>query len=410
MDLTENIREGLRSIRSNMLRNALTVIIITLGITLLVGIQAAVDAIQASINESFSSLGANKFDIYRKGERGRFRGGGRDEKVYPVITYREALAFQENYDVDASVSLWAAVSDAAEVKYESKTSNPNSSVLGSDDRYPVIQGLNVESGRNFSQIEISNGADVAILGKSLSDFLFDKKDPIGESITALGRKFRVIGVLEEQGQVGSGGVDQMVLIPLNNARSLATRELSIRVSATINDPSAMEYAMGEATGLFRKVRQDDPGEEDSFEIRRSESLAARLEDMTSYLTIGGVVLGALTLLGASIALMNIMMVTVTERTREIGVRKALGATPFKIRLQFLIEAIVICQIGGLAGIFFGILLGNWVSALLEANTFIIPWAWIIGGFIAGMIVGLISGLLPAYKASRLDPIESLRFE
>jgi putative ABC transport system permease protein len=178
----------------------------------------------------------------------------------------------------------------------------------------------------------------------------------------------------------------------------------------IADPTEMEGAMGEATQLMRAIRGDRPGEEESFDISRSQSLADRLGQITIYLQIGGFAIGFITLIGASIGLMNIMLVSVTERTREIGVRKALGATPLKIRQQFLIEAIVICQMGGIGGIVFGIIIGNLVAGFIGPGGLIIPWGWILFGVIVSMIVGLLSGVIPAYKASKLDPIESLRFE
>jgi putative ABC transport system permease protein len=201
----------------------------------------------------------------------------------------------------------------------------------------------------------------------------------------------------------------MIIIPLETARRLANSSLDYRISIAVDDPGAIEYTMGEATGLMRGIRQDAAGTPLSFEIAQSKSLSERLDEMSSYLRIGGFTIGFITLLGASIALMNIMMVSVTERTREIGVRKAMGATPLKIRLQFLIESVVICQLGGIGGIILGLSIGNIITSL-TGGSFIIPWLWIFVAVIIGMVVGILSGYIPAYKASKLDPIESLRFE
>ena len=172
----------------------------------------------------------------------------------------------------------------------------------------------------------------------------------------------------------------------------------------------MDVAMGEATGIMRIVRQDRITQDSSVEIERSQTVAERLAEITGYLRVGGFAIGIITLLGASVGLMNIMMVSVTERTREIGIRKALGATPRLIRQQFLAEALVVCQIGGIGGVILGILIGNLIANIISPGVFVIPWLWMIVGLIICFIVGIISGYYPAYKASKLDPIESLRFE
>ncbi|MEQ8575537.1 MAG: FtsX-like permease family protein, partial [Fulvivirga sp.] len=188
------------------------------------------------------------------------------------------------------------------------------------------------------------------------------------------------------------------------------RVLRYGITVGINDPSQMEMAMGEATAIMRKIRQDRLGEPNSFELAKSESLAERLEQITSVMRLGGFGIGFITLLGACIALMNIMLVSVTERTREVGVRKALGATPLRIRQQFIIEAIVVCIMGGVAGVLLGIGIGNLISSVIGVEGFVVPWVWVTVGLIVCIVVGLISGYYPANKAAKLDPIESLRFE
>ena len=198
---------------------------------------------------------------------------------------------------------------------------------------------------------------------------------------------------------------------MQTARIIAPeKNFGYEVAVSVSDPKQMSNAMEMSRGLMRNVRQDKLGEPDSFHIKASVSLAERMRSMTSYLKIGGFVIGFVTLIGASIGLMNIMLVSVTERTREIGIRKALGATPLRIRQQFLIEAIVICQMGGIGGMVFGILIGNLTSSLIFDAEFVIPWTWMIMSVTLGIAVGLISGYVPAYKASRLNPIDSLRFE
>ncbi|HAA10208.1 MAG TPA: ABC transporter, partial [Cytophagales bacterium] len=241
--------------------------------------------------------------------------------------------------------------------------------------------------------------------------------PLNQSITVYGSRYKVVGVLEEEGGFGpDGGPDRTLIIPVEAARKLEGRKgsglwftLSVILDASTT-PTEMEVAMEEARGLFRTVRQDPLGEEDSFELERQESLSEGLEEATGYLRIGGFGIGFITLLGASIGLMNIMLVSVTERTREIGVRKALGATPTKIRQQFLIEAIVVCLLGGMGGIFLGLVVGNVISVSVLTTAFTLPVVWIAVGLAVCVTVGVLAGLIPAIKASRLDPIEALRYE
>lgn len=411
MDLSENIREGIKSIKANKLRTILTALIIAIGISALVGMLTTIDGIQASINNSFSSLGANSFDIRSKRSRGRNQG--KQEKVYPPIEYSDVISFKDRYNSAGVPSINTFVTGIAEAKRGSKISNPNLLVRGGDENYLSVEGADLKSGRSFSQIEVQNGRNVVIIGNEVFKALFDEnEDPINKSISFLGSKFRIIGIIDDQGGVsGNSGTNRALLVPLETARRIAgDRRLYYNISVGLSDPTKMDYAMGVATGLMRQIRKDPVGSPDSFEIRQSKSLAERLAELTGVLSLVGGIVGAITLLGASIALMNIMLVSVTERTREIGVRKALGATPKKIRQQFLIEALVICQFGGIGGVLLGILCGNLMANLLDAGTFVIPWGWIILGVMVGLIVGLASGFIPAYKAAKLDPIESLRFE
>ena len=411
MGILENIREGLRAIQANMLRSVLTALIVAIGITSLVGILTAIDGIEFSVNDSLSSLGVNTFDIRSRTNRGGFREGV-TEKTYPRVTLTEAYQFADQFKVPSTISISSRLSDIAEVKRLSKKTNPNVAVSGINADYVSIKGLLVNRGRNFSMIDIEYGTQTVILGYKVYTTLFkDFEDPIGKEVTFLGAQFRVIGILGEKGQLSEDNYDNMVLIPIIKANQMAQgRGLYYDLTVGINDPSQIEFAMGEGTGLMRKIRHDQVGKENSFELEKSETLAENLASITSALRLGGFGVGFITLLGASIALMNIMLVSVTERTREVGVRKALGATPLRIRQQFVIEAIVVCLLGGITGVILGILVGNGISKLMGIDAFLIPWMWMTVGLIVCIVVGLISGYYPAYKASKLDPIESLRFE
>lgn len=235
--------------------------------------------------------------------------------------------------------------------------------------------------------------------------------PVGTSISFKGTQFKVIGMLKEKGDFSDNNYDNMVIVPILVANQLAAGQpLNYRLNVGISDMNQLDYAMGEATGLMRKIRQDRVEDANSFEIEKSESLAEEMESITNGLRFGGFGVGFITLLGASIALMNIMLVSVTERTREVGVRKALGATPLRIRQQFVIEAIVVCLLGGIGGVILGIIVGNLISKAIGIDAFVVPWLWMMVGMLICIFVGLLSGYYPAHKASKLDPIESLRFE
>lgn len=411
MDIIENMKEGLRSVRANLLRSVLTALIVAIGITSLVGILTAIDGIEQSVNESLASLGVNTFDIKSRTNRGA-NNQGKTEKVYPPVSLTEAFQFIDKYSVPSTKSLSADLTDIAEVKRKSKKTNPNVRVLGCNEEYAAIKALELQDGRNFSRIEIERGSQVAVLGYKIYKTLYEENEKVmGSEVTFLGAQFRVIGVLEEKGQLAEDNFDNMVLVPVIKANQMAKgRGLRYELTVGINDPTQVEYAMGEATGLMRNIRHDRIGEQNSFELEKSETLAENMAAITNALRIGGFSVGFITLLGASIALMNIMLVSVTERTREVGVRKALGATPLRIRQQFVIEAIVVCLLGGIAGVILGIVIGNLMSRAMGIDTFVIPWMWMMIGMIVCIIVGLISGYYPAHKASKLDPIESLRFE
>ena len=410
MDVKENLREGVRSVKNNLLRSVLTAAIIAIGIMALVGILTAIDGLKASIDTSFSSLGANTFDIRTKrSNRGTF--GGVEEKSFEQIKYDDVKTFKEKF-TEGTVTIHAQLSWNAEVKRFSKKTNPNINVTGIDDEFMIIRDYNIEKGRNFTEKDIQYNVESVIIGADLVKSLFEEnEDPINQQISLYGKKFKVLGVLESKG--GMGGqtwADRTVFMPIGTAVRLANYDLSYTITATINDPTKTERVIGGATGLMRRIRKDRPGEEDSFEIKRNMTVAEELEDIGGKVKMGGAFISTIILLGACIGLMNIMLVSVTERTQEIGVRKALGATPKKIREQFLFEAIVICLMGGIGGVVLGLTVGNVVSVLISSGKFVAPWEWIFSGIAVCIAVGIISGLYPAVKASKLDPIESLRYE
>ncbi|WP_338790839.1 ABC transporter permease [Bernardetia sp. MNP-M8] len=418
MNLAQNTAEALRATRDNWLRSLLTISLIAIGITALVGILTAIDAIEQNITAGLSDLGANSFDVKDKNNSMRSRRRGVVEKIESPLKYNEVMAFEKRFSESVSsedaVTIYTRVSFGTEVKYQSEKTNPNSSVVGIDENYNLVNGFEIKEGRNFTSIDIQRGSQFAIIGKEINETLFKGNSPIGKRILVKGYGFTVIGLLEEEGGIGSSSsTDRSVLIPLPMANILGNdRQLSYTITIGVKNPAQTEALMGEATGLMRIIRGDKLTQNSSFEVSSSESLSSSLGETTGILRLGGAGIGFLTLLGASIGLMNIMLVSVTERTREIGIRKAIGASAKQIRRQFLIEAIVICLLGGLFGIFLGIGLGNGVAKLIGSADaqFVIPWLWMIVGIIICIFVGLAAGVYPAYKASNLDPIESLRYE
>jgi putative ABC transport system permease protein len=409
--IRENIRISLGSIRAQLLRTTLTVLIISIGIMALVGILTAIDAIKSSINSNFTNMGANTFTIRNREMSLHIGENGRKPRRFKNITYDEAMRFSKDYQFPAKPSVSTMASGAGTMKYASKKTNPNIRVFGADENYIATSGYELERGRNFSSQEVLYGNHVVILGKDVVNALFTKNDdPIDKVITIGSGKYKVIGILKSKGNSAGFGGDKVGILTINNVRQyFASPNMTFTINVVATNSQMMEAAINEAIGTFRVIRKVRIGDDNNFEITKSDNLANMLIGLIGKATTGATIIGVITLLGAAIGLMNIMLVSVTERTREIGIRKAIGATKKAVRSQFLVEAIVICQIGGLLGIILGMAIGNLISYQLGVG-FIVPWLWIISGIILCMLVGLFAGLYPAIKASQLDPIDALRFE
>ncbi len=406
----ENLRISFKAIKSNRVRAILTICIIAFGIMALVGILTAIDAIKSSLTEQFTMMGANSFTIRSRnmsvqtGEnRKRIRNSSR-------ITYHEAMQFKEIFTEPAWVSVSFNATQLSTVKYETEETNPNVSLTGVDENYLTVSGFEIENGRNFSSDEIRMNRRLVILGSDIASDLFPAgTDPVGKDVTVAGLKLQVAGVLKSKGSsVGSG--DRICLMPVTTARQYFSRpNMNFSVTIMPMNPVNLDAMAGEAESVFRVVRNLDPRDESDFRIVKSDSILNMLLKNIRYVTIAATLIGIVTLFGAAVGLMNIMLVSVTERTREIGVRKAVGAKPKTIKYQFLYESIIIGQLGGVFGIILGVIIGNAVSTMLRSS-FVIPWFWVFTGIVVCFIVGVVSGYAPAVKAANVDPIEALRYE
>lgn len=409
-----NLSLAFRAIRTNRLRTVLTVAIIGLGIMALVGILTSIEVMKASVYSNFSSMGSNTFqvtsDVIKKKNR---RRGGVNISITDgkIIKYEEAKAFKERYKFPATVGLSMSGSGIATVRFGSVKTNPNISVMGIDENYLNISDTKLEAGRSFSAYEQEFGSYVCILGNSIAKKLFGTKykHAVGTVVSIGDIKYHIAGIAEAKGGSMMMNMDNTVFIPLTNARIVYGNNERFVINVMVNDIAQKAIAAEEAEGLFRVIRKVPAGTENDFTIQQNDNLATMLIDSIQYIGIAALVIGVITLLGSVIGLMNIMLVSVAERTREIGVTKALGAKPTVIRQQFLTESVLISLFGGIVGVILGMLVGN-IFSLIFKTGFIVPWMWIGTGVGLCAVVGIISGIYPAIKASKLDPIVALRYE
>lgn len=423
MQLKDSLSLAFRTVKSNKLRTGITVAIIAFGIMALIGIITATTAMNQSLSESFSTMGTNSFSI-RYWDR-NFNMGRREVKKTSakalkskksnqekIITYQEAKLFKERYAFPARVSLSVSGPGSITVSNDTKKTNPNVSLIGGDENILAQRGYTLFDGRNFNNLDVQSGKNVCIIGNSVAKKLYgdNTEKAMNKMIKVAGIKYQVIGILKDKGSSAFLNADNIVITTYNNIRRLyPTTGTSFGIGVMVNNINELEPAISEAKGTFRPIRNLNIDEENNFFIDKSDSLAEMFMTSLGAITTAAAFIGLITLIGAAIGLMNIMLVAVNERTREIGLIKAIGGTAKSIRSQFLFESIFISLIGAIFGIILGVIVGNVVGLFLHTG-FVVPWIWAISGIVVCSAVGLFAGLYPAVKAARLDPIVALRYE
>ena len=405
--MTETIRQALQALRANRLRSALTLLGMAIGVFSVIASVTAVKVLDGTIAQELAALGSQTIVFTRLPND---REPTDDEWRRPQLTYEQALRLRERATLPASVSA-SVGTGGREVRTREESTDPDVSVQGADEGWAQNNGWELAEGRFLDEGDVRTGRAVTVLGQTVAEELFGDRTPLGAEVRIEGRRFTVVGVFEpKSGGFNFGDANNFVAVPITRAISafgLSDRDVSIDVRAP--SPELLAATLDETVGVLRAVRRVPPEEENSFGVFTSEQAADMLGGFMSALSMGGAGIGLIALLAAGVGVMNIMLVSVTERTREIGVRKSLGATRQDILLQFLVEAVVLCQIGGLVGILLGVLGGNAAAALMStAPAF--PWGWATAAVVGVTLVALVFGVYPATKAARLHPIEALRYE
>ena len=375
-----NINQSLDAIKANLFRAGVTIFIIALGICALIVVMTSIDGVKSGLANSFSTLGANTFRVRNWGsnvQAGGRQGGRRRSRWFPRITYYQAVDFKERFAPYGPVSISASGGGALKVTYGTTQTNQNVSMTGADENYPKTARYDVSDGRHITADDVAFARNVIVLGYEVAQKLFPNESPVGKIVNVRNHMYKVVGAYDKVGTSSMSGGDKIVVIPISTLRNHNNRIGSLRLNVFVEDAARLDYYMDEARGLFRLTRKLRPSQEDNFSVTKSDAFVERFMENMKVLTYSAQIIALITLLGASVALLNVMLVSVTERTNEIGLRKAMGATRKSIMMQFLIEAIVICQLGGLLGIFLGLAIGNVISTTAFNASLVVPMELVV---------------------------------
>jgi len=424
MTLQDSFSLAWRTVRSNKLRTGITVAIIAFGIMALIGIITAISAMNQSLKENFSFMGANAFSIRYKELNARM-GGPRDDdftkvkkgqkekksNLNKVIRLEESTYFKDHYGFSrAQVSVYRRGNGNNELHYQNKKTNPQITMWGGDENYLAVNGYQIDAGRNLNNVDLLSGRNVCLIGSNVAAKLFPSspEKSVDKVMLVGGKPYRVIGLLKSKGSSAMMRQDDMILTSINNLRQYQNNA-SYNIGVMVNNVAELDPAIGESIEQMRKARRLIPSEADNFVVDKSDKFADMFIGFLAGISGAAGAIGMITLIGAAIGLMNIMLVAVNERTREVGLIKALGGKKRDVRRQFLFESILISVLGAVFGIILGVLVGNIFSLVLHTG-FVIPWMWVVIGIVICSIVGLAAGIYPAMKAASLNPINALRYE
>lgn len=407
MQIKEIFKQARGSLWANKLRSFLTLLALVVGVFSVIVSTTAVAVLDNFFSSTMSVMGGDVINISRSPSI-QIGNDERSDRNRKNITFAVMEELQERLWLAGDVSP-DEIFDQTKVIYGDQETDPTVQVRGSNEHYLTNNAYDLLEGRNFTSEDIQYVRKLAIIGSEVREELFETEYPVGKDIRVGGQKYRIIGLLEQKGSIFGQSLDEFVLIPYTTARMAYGGDRNIDIQVKAPQMDLIRAAMDEVTGIMRVIRKVAPGMENDFEIETNDSLAGTFDQFTFILYVVGFIIGGITLFGAGIGVMNIMLVSVTERTREIGLRKAVGATRNAIVSQFLTEAIFICQLGGIVGIVLGILAGNGMAVWIETTPVIPVWA-VMTGFFGMFVIGILFGVYPAYKAAQLDPINSLRYE